>query len=108
MSPASTTPATIKYKRNAPNSQELSRNPISRIAPSDYGVELGSSPRYELLQDHPRDRTGQKLARKLCLGCRQHRAIFEFRGRVRFDRDHNLCPRCYRSAIDRLWASILG
>jgi hypothetical protein len=37
-----------------------------------------------------------------CLGCARHRAVFTFRGRVRADADHNLCPRCYRSHRQRL------
>ncbi len=42
--------------------------------------------------------------KKLCKACGRHRAVFLFRGRVRADRDHDLCPRCYRSQLDRLFA----
>jgi hypothetical protein len=45
---------------------------------------------------------------KLCAGCRQHRALFRYRGAVRFDRDHNLCMRCFRSAMSRLGAMVLA
>jgi hypothetical protein len=38
-----------------------------------------------------------------CLGCTRHRSVFLFRGRVRADADHNLCPRCYRSHRQRLY-----
>ncbi len=47
------------------------------------------------------------LAHKLCAECRQHRALFRYRGRVRADHFHTLCFRCYRSAADRLTAAIL-
>ena len=36
-----------------------------------------------------------------CLGCFVTRARFRFRGRVRADRDHHLCFRCYRAEVDR-------
>ena len=39
--------------------------------------------------------------RHLCLGCREHRARFRYRGQVRADRDHNLCFRCYRAEVNR-------
>jgi hypothetical protein len=38
-------------------------------------------------------------------GCR--RAVFRFRGRWRARRDHDLCPRCFRSVMDRLRAHLL-
>ena len=44
------------------------------------------------------------VSRHLCLGCRSHRARFRYRGRVRADREHTLCFRCYRSICDRLRA----
>jgi hypothetical protein len=46
----------------------------------------------------------QRVTRHLCLGCRSQRARFRYRGRVRADRDHSLCFRCYRSACDQLRA----
>ena len=45
-----------------------------------------------------------RASRHLCLGCHSQRARFRYRGRVRADRDHTLCFRCYRSACDRLRA----
>ena len=44
------------------------------------------------------------VSRHLCLGCRSQRARFRYRGRVRADRDHTLCFRCYRSMCNRLRA----
>jgi hypothetical protein len=38
----------------------------------------------------------------LCLGCARYRSVFAFRGRVRADAHHNLCPRCYRAYRQRL------
>ncbi len=45
-----------------------------------------------------------RASRHLCLGCRSQRARFRYRGRVRADRDHTLCFRCYRAICDRLRA----
>jgi hypothetical protein len=39
-----------------------------------------------------------------CLGCGAHRARYSYRGRVRADRDHTLCFRCFRAASNRLRA----
>lgn len=47
------------------------------------------------------------FVQKLCVWCHQHRAVFHYRGRCRGDHQHDLCPRCYRSAMDRLAAMIL-
>lgn len=41
-------------------------------------------------------------SRHLCLGCRSQRARFRYRRRVRADRDHTLCFRCYRSLRDQV------
>lgn len=38
---------------------------------------------------------------RLCVLCRERDAKFTFRGRVKRDKDHNLCHRCYRSLWDR-------
>jgi hypothetical protein len=40
-------------------------------------------------------------SRHLCVECRLQRARFRYRGVVRADRDHTLCFRCFRSAVDR-------
>ncbi len=40
------------------------------------------------------------LAGRLCVLCKQHEAKFIFRGRVKRDRHHNVCHRCYRSLQD--------
>lgn len=73
------------------------------IPSCDFGVEIGAEPSYG---DLPRT-AERKLSPKLCIQCRQHRALFRFRGRVRFRRDHDLCPRCWRSAMDRVGATQL-
>lgn len=39
---------------------------------------------------------------RLCVECREHRAIFRFRGRLRRDKKHNLCFQCFRSQQDSL------
>lgn len=44
--------------------------------------------------------------RKLCKKCGSKRAIFLFRGRARRDDHHDLCPRCFRSELDRHQAAL--
>jgi len=39
--------------------------------------------------------------RKVCKCCRVRWARFSYRGRVRWDAKHDLCFRCFRSAMDR-------
>lgn len=39
--------------------------------------------------------------RKLCQGCHERKARFQYRGVVRADRNHTLCFECYRSERDR-------
>lgn len=41
--------------------------------------------------------------RHVCMHCHRHRSLYRYRGRVRADRHHSLCFRCYRSHLDR-WA----
>ena len=90
--------------RSRPVRQAGWRLPIS---PSDFGVEIGGSPTFEDLPGSIHQ--SEKTKRKLCVGCHQHHALFKYRGRVRWDRDHTLCFRCYRSAMDRLVAiSVFG
>lgn len=36
---------------------------------------------------------------KLCTGCRSRRARYLYRGRVAWDRQHDLCLRCWRSLL---------
>jgi hypothetical protein len=47
-------------------------------------------------------RTNTKKSRKLCRECYLRRARFRFRGVVKYDRDHTLCFRCFRSQSDRM------
>jgi hypothetical protein len=61
---------------------------------------------------HCRRRLGRSASRvgnplRRCAGCEQHRARFVYRGRVRADRKHDLCMRCYRSVLAAYRAYIL-
>jgi hypothetical protein len=42
-----------------------------------------------------------RQTRRTCRSCQVRRAKFQRRGRVRADRDHNLCFRCFRAERDR-------
>ena len=42
-----------------------------------------------------------KDVRRICESCRDRKARFRYRGRVRADRNHTLCFECYRSERDR-------
>lgn len=46
--------------------------------------------------------------RRVCAACRVHAALFQYRGRVRADRDHTLCFRCFRAEVERLRARKLA
>jgi hypothetical protein len=46
--------------------------------------------------------------RHLCQACRDRKARFRFRGRVRADRDHTLCFQCFRAERDRRRARMLA
>lgn len=41
------------------------------------------------------------FSRRLCALCKQHDAKFTFRGRVKRDKGHDVCHRCYRSLRDK-------
>jgi hypothetical protein len=43
----------------------------------------------------------------LCVECREQQARFKYRGRVRADRDHTLCFRCFRAEVDRQRAAAI-
>jgi hypothetical protein len=47
----------------------------------------------------------EQLAQKMCRGCHRRRARFSYRGVVKWDRRHGLCPRCYRSLLDHTRAA---
>ena len=47
-----------------------------------------------------------RSSHKLCKKCGSKRAIFLFRGRARRDDHHDLCPRCFRSELDRHQAAL--
>jgi hypothetical protein len=55
------------------------------------------------MQQNPQRFHYNHNAKHRCLGCARRRSVFAFRGRVRADADHNLCPRCYRSHRQRLY-----
>lgn len=42
-----------------------------------------------------------RQARRLCAGCRARKARFQYRGRVRADRQHSLCFECFRAEQNR-------
>ena len=66
----------------------------------DFGVEIGGGPDFEIL---PGDCGLDTLkAKKRCANCRDHRALFKYKGRIHFERHHNLCLRCFRSLIDSI------
>ena len=43
-----------------------------------------------------------RLIKKICVFCRERRARFRYSGRVRWDRFHSACFKCYRSQRERL------
>jgi len=47
------------------------------------------------------------LRSRLCKLCGRHPARFTFRGRVKRDRQHDICPRCYKKLRDRNAALML-
>lgn len=44
-------------------------------------------------------------AKKTCAGCCERRALYRYRGRTRWNAQHDLCFRCWRSIMDRLQAT---
>lgn len=44
--------------------------------------------------------TTRRRDRHTCLHCQKHRSVFHYRGRVRADRTHTLCPRCFRALVN--------
>lgn len=49
-----------------------------------------------------------KTTRQLCQTCHERKARFEYRGRVKADRDHTLCFQCFRAERDRRRAAMLS
>ena len=45
---------------------------------------------------------------RLCILCKERRALYRYQGRVRHDRYHTLCFRCYRVQGDRSRAQELA
>ncbi len=44
----------------------------------------------------------------ICRECESRRALFRYRGIVKWDRYHTLCFQCYRRHLDRLRAASLA
>ena len=54
-------------------------------------------------------RFGRRAAVKhVCRECESRRALFRYRGIVKWDRYHTLCFQCYRRLLDRQRAAALG
>jgi hypothetical protein len=49
-----------------------------------------------------------RCGRRPCSKCSQHNAGFLYRGRFKYDCQHDLCMRCYRSAMSMRSAMILA
>jgi hypothetical protein len=60
-------------------------------ATSDYEESPGTS-----------EPAHSRHAQHLCVACGSRPARFQYRGVVKADRDHTLCFRCYRSAVDSI------
>ena len=74
-----------------------------QLSQSDFGVELGADPTFV---DLPRI-SAKNAIKRLCVTCHKHKALYRYRGRVRRDKDHDLCFRCYEATRDRLRAMSL-
>jgi hypothetical protein len=48
------------------------------------------------------------VATQLCAACRKRPALFKYRGKVKADRDHTLCFRCFRDQQNRLRRHEMG
>jgi hypothetical protein len=46
-----------------------------------------------------------RLLKKTCVLCHGHRARYRYRGRVRWNPQHNVCFKCRRSYLDHLRAA---
>jgi hypothetical protein len=46
--------------------------------------------------------------RRACSGCNQRRSISTYRGHACWRPQHDLCPRCWRAALDALRAARLA
>lgn len=55
-----------------------------------------------------RFRPRPRAVRHVCRDCEQRRALFRYRGVVKWDRYHTLCFQCYRRHIERLRAARLA
>lgn len=57
---------------------------------------------------HRESRRQHRDDRHLCAACRERKAKYRYRGRVRADRSHVLCFQCFRSARERMRAQQLA
>lgn len=55
-------------------------------------------------------RSGRPAAavKHACRECESRRALFRYRGIVKWDRYHTLCFQCYRKHLDRLRATTMA
>lgn len=49
-----------------------------------------------------------KSPRHLCLQCQKHRALFRYKGKVKRDKEHTLCFRCFQSLVDACHARAIA
>jgi hypothetical protein len=64
-----------------------------------YTLEANSVYRYTSPPKMSRSR-----ALRPCKQCGQHRAGYLFRGRYKWNKEHDLCGRCYGSHMDHCWS----
>ena len=56
---------------------------------------------------HTRRRIVAPLRHRACVICRERRARFRYRGRIKADRQHELCRECFRRLRNRTRAWLL-
>jgi hypothetical protein len=49
-----------------------------------------------------------RLRKKACVFCHERRARYQYRGQVRWNRQHSACFRCFHSYSDRLRAASMA
>lgn len=55
-----------------------------------------------LLVGGGRTKRAFRTSKKYCKACRERRALSMYRGKVKFRKDHPLCPRCWHSVVDSM------
>jgi hypothetical protein len=75
---------------------------MSGVEIPDYGYLIDDKPALLKVSDGPNRKWRQvRERRKICVDCKKRRALFLFRGRVRWNHDHPLCFLCFRAERDR-------